>query len=462
MINEKVNVAFWSIIAAIFLTVLKLVVGITTRSLGIISEAIHSAIDLGAALITFFAVKISDKPADETHHYGHGKIENISALIQTILLLFTCGWIIYEALHRIFETNIEVQVNIFSFLVIIVSIVVDIIRSTALMRAAKKYNSQALEADAYHFSSDILSSAVVIIGLISVKFGFALGDSIAALIVSAIIIVISLKLGKRTIEVLMDSAPKGMSEDIEALVLRTHGVVECSHIRVRASGSSYFVDINAGLDKHFSHKEIQDVIDTVKLKVLKSIPNCDVVISTYPACKAQPSSENDKLFNDIRAVVNSLGICINLHHIKIFKTDNVKHAALHIEVNEDMSLDQTHDLSHLIESKILSVIPEISQIDILVESMKQEQIDVEDVTSTSKDIVNNIQILLNKVPHKLNCHDIKVYKRGDKMVAFLHCGLGGEHSNEKIQSITKRIVNKIRRNLSSIEDVYIHVEPIKK
>ena len=201
---EKRKAALSSVIAAIFLTGIKLVVGLMTGSLGILSEAAHSGLDLVAAGMTYFAVKIADKPADREHTYGHGKFENLSALFETLLLFITCGWIIYEALQRIFFHEVHIDVNFWSFAVVITAIVVDYSRSRILFKAARKYNSQALEADALHFSTDILSSAVVIVGLIGAWFGFHKADAFAALVVSGIVIWISLRLGKKTIDMLTD------------------------------------------------------------------------------------------------------------------------------------------------------------------------------------------------------------------------------------------------------------------
>lgn len=161
MIKEKKKVALLSVFAAIFLTGFKLVVGVLTGSLGILSEALHSGLDLIAAVITYFSVRISDKPADKEHNYGHGKIENFSALIETILLVITCVWIIYEAVGRLISGKTQIEVTVWSYIVVISSIIIDISRSRALSKVAKKYNSQALEADALHFSTDIWSSAVV-------------------------------------------------------------------------------------------------------------------------------------------------------------------------------------------------------------------------------------------------------------------------------------------------------------
>lgn len=234
-----------SVLAAAGLTGLKLIVGLLTGSLGILAEAAHSLLDFAAAVTTYFAVRISGKPADPGHHYGHGKVENFSALIETLLLLATCVWIVWEAGRRLFgHTEVDIMVNFWSFAVMVTSIVVDVTRSRMLKRAADKYHSQALEADALHFSTDIWSSSVVILGLICVKVGeYTTGwpflqklDSISALFVAAIMVWISIRLGIRAVQELLDAAPHGKADEITRRVEAMPGVIDCHHVRVRHSG----------------------------------------------------------------------------------------------------------------------------------------------------------------------------------------------------------------------------------
>ena len=241
--REKRSAALSSLVAAVGLTAMKTIVGLLTGSLGILAEAAHSGLDLVAALMTYIAVRISGKPADRTHLYGHGKVENLSALLETLLLFATCGWIVREALHRLFSHKVEVEVTVWSFAVMATSIVIDYSRSRLLARTAKKYNSQALEADALHFQTDVWSSAVVIAGLVCVKLGEwvpSLGwlreaDAVAALGVSALVIWVCWQLGRRTVDALVDSAPAGMEERILAAVSAVPGVQDCHNIRVRYS-----------------------------------------------------------------------------------------------------------------------------------------------------------------------------------------------------------------------------------
>ena len=244
MIKEKKRVALISVLAAIVLTGSKLIIGILTGSLGILSEALHSGLDLVAAVITYISVSISDKPADRNHNYGHGKIENLSALVETILLLITCAWIIYEAVSRLVLGKTHIEVNIWSYIVVISSIIIDINRSRMLSKAAKKHNSQALEADALHFSTDIWSSAVVLFGLICANFGFYFADSVAALGVAIIVLFVSYQLGKRSIDVLLDTAPQNTINIVEQILATFSEVKKYHSLKVRTGGADTFIKFN--------------------------------------------------------------------------------------------------------------------------------------------------------------------------------------------------------------------------
>lgn len=289
-VREKKAAAFSSVIAAVGLTVLKLIVGLVTGSLGILAEAAHSGLDLLAALVTLFAVRASAKPADSDHLYGHGKVENLSALFETLLLLVTCVWIIYEAIQRLFIKTVEVEASAWAFLVMVISIVVDVNRSRLLYRVARKYNSQALEADALHFQTDIWSSSVVILGLVGVRLANAFpswdflrqADSVAALGVAVIVIVVSLQLGKRTIQALLDTAPPGLTEDIKARIEAIPGVADCHRVRLRTSGAHLFVDVHVRLDGSQSLEDAHTLTERVEAVLRQAIPEVDVTVHPEP------------------------------------------------------------------------------------------------------------------------------------------------------------------------------------
>lgn len=282
MEKKKKRVALLSVLAAILLTTFKSIVGLLTGSIGILSEALHSALDMVAAAITYFAVSVSDKPADKDHNFGHGKVENLSAFIETLLLLVTCVWIISEALHRLTSGETMIEVTFWSFAVVITSIVIDFSRARALKKVAKETNSQALEADALHFSTDIWSSSVVLVGLICASFGFFMADAIAALCVAAIVIYISFKLGKRSIEVLLDKVPEDTRLKIEEVMARVTEITTYHDLKVRASGADTFVELNIHVDPQITIEEAHRITEDIEAKIRNVIPRCDVHVHAEP------------------------------------------------------------------------------------------------------------------------------------------------------------------------------------
>jgi cation diffusion facilitator family transporter len=280
--NDKLKVAGLSVFAAIFLTGFKFIVAILTGSLGLLSEALHSGLDLVAAVITYFSVRISDKPPDKEHNFGHGKIENFSAFIETILLFVTCIWIIYEAVHRLVTGKTEIEVNVWSYIVIVTSIIIDISRSRALYRVAKKYNSQALEADALHFSTDIWSSSVVLLGLICAQFGFFFADPVAALIVALIVFFISYRLGKRSMDVLLDKAPRDATMKVEQILQIFPEIKRFHDVKIRTSGADTFVKVNIHLQPDLSLQATHEICDKIEEEIRNSFSRCHVFIHPEP------------------------------------------------------------------------------------------------------------------------------------------------------------------------------------
>lgn len=303
MASEKKDVALISVFAAIFLTGSKLLIGLLTSSLGILSEALHSGLDLVAAIITYFSVRVSDKPADREHNYGHGKIENLSAFIETLLLLVTCIWIIYEAIHRIASgkgLELNSMQTIFSFIVVISSIIIDVWRSRKLYRVAKKHNSQALEADALHFSTDVWSSAVVLVGLVCVKIyewthfpAFYYADSVAALVVAVIVLYVSYQLGKRAVDVLLDKSP----QDVTRIVHETlHGfpeVLKHHGLKARTAGADTFIKFNVHFNPDLSLREVHEVCDKIEKEIKSRILRSEVYIHAEPEETCHLENEED-------------------------------------------------------------------------------------------------------------------------------------------------------------------------
>jgi len=299
--DEKSAAALNSVGAAAFLTGLKVAVGLLSGSLGILAEAAHSGLDLAAAIVTSLAVRAASKPADQDHPYGHGKVENLSALVETLLLLGTCGWIIYESIQRLTSRQVRVDASFWAFAVMAISIAVDVSRSRMLARVAAKHRSQALEADALHFSTDVWSSAVVVFGLAGVKLaqwypGLAFlhqADAVAALVVAAIVVVVSTRLGFRTVQALLDASPSGVAERIKARVEQVDKVLDCHAVRVRRSGPQSFVDLHITLDGGQPLHAAHALTEEVERVVNEILPGADVTVHPEPSPERPKSTQAD-------------------------------------------------------------------------------------------------------------------------------------------------------------------------
>lgn len=309
--QEKRWVALTSLLAAIGITGFKLVVGLLTGSLGIMAEAAHSGLDLVAAAATFWSIRVAGRPADREHPFGHGKVENLSALFQVVLLFVTCIWIFWEAVHRILpheQAKLEnIEITKWSFIVMFTSIAVDYSRSTALAKAARKHNSQALEADSLHFRTDIWSSGAVIIGLALVWLGMAenrswvgthvwglaflkelpldflkYADVFAAISVAVITVWVTWHLAIRTVLALMDTAPSGVDLQIKAAVEALPEIMDCHNVRVRTSGPQVFVDVHVWVDGNQTLAKTHDQMDVIELAICEILPNADVTVHPEP------------------------------------------------------------------------------------------------------------------------------------------------------------------------------------
>ncbi len=361
--KEKNSAAFTSVIAAILLTTFKIIVGVLTGSLGILAEAAHSALDLVATVVTLVAVRISGKPADAEHPFGHGKVENLSALFETLLLLVTCVWIIYEAVQRLFVRPVQVDASIWAFIVMFTSIIIDWNRSRILYRAARKYKSQALEADGLHFRTDIWSSSVVIVGLIGVKLAeifpgldfLHMADSLAALGVAIIVIVVSLELGKRTITGLLDTAPKGMAEQIIAEVERLPGINDCHDVRIRHSGPFTFVDVHILLDGEQTLESAHEITEVVEKTIKKIAPDSDVFVHPEPRNELTPPED---IKQRIKEAVSALPGVADCHNVEVRYSAGDLFVEVHVLMDGGLSLTEAHELTEAVESVITAIVPQ--------------------------------------------------------------------------------------------------------
>ena len=455
---EKRAVAGNSVLAAIAITTLKVIVGITTGSLGILSEAAHSALDLIAAVITLLSVRVSDKPADADHQYGHGKVENFSAFLETGLLLLTCLWIVYEAVKRLFFHHVEIEPSIAAFLVMLFSMATDWWRSRALGRIAVKYESQALEADALHFSTDIWSSGVVMVGLLLVLAGRSYGigwlrdaDPIAALFVAGVVVYVSSRLARKTIDALLDAAPAGVRSRILSAVYQVEGVLEVDHVRIRRAGNRYFADLSVGLSRNLTFQRSEQMTDAVTGAVHRILPDADVVVHSIP--RAQ---RTENIFDRIRAVAARHNF--NVHDVSVQDLAGHLHVEQHLELDERLSLKDAHDRVTVLESEIRGDVPEISSILTHIES---EPATIEPADEIVRDtrLEHRLEYIAEEFPEILDMHEVQVKRVRGRLYVSCHCTFSDELPLSRVHDIQTELEIRIKQETPELFRVLIHPEP---
>jgi len=455
---EKRAVAGSSVLAAIAITALKTLVGVTTGSLGILSEAAHSALDLIAATITLFSVRVSDKPADAEHQYGHGKVENFSAFLETGLLLLTCIWIVYEAVSRLFFRRVEIEPTIPAFVVMFFSMGVDFWRSRALGRIAAKYDSQALEADALHFSTDILSSGVVALGLLLVLLGrgFGIGwlrdaDPIAALFVAGVVVYVSWRLARRTIDALLDAAPAGVRSRIISAVSRVDGLLEVDRVRIRRAGNRYFADLSIGLSRNVTFQRSEQVADAVTDAVHNVLPDADVVVHSVPR-----AVNTENIFDRVRAVATRNNL--NVHDVSVQDLRGNLHVEQHLELDERLSLKDAHDRVTVLETEIRRDVPEISSILTHIES-EPATIEPGDEMVRDARLEKRLKAIAAEFPEILDMHDVQIKRVRGRLYVSCHCTMADDLPLTRVHDISTQLEIRFKQAAPELFRVLIHPEP---
>ncbi|MFZ0480845.1 MAG: cation diffusion facilitator family transporter [Terriglobales bacterium] len=459
MRREKRAVAGNSVLAALMITALKIIVGVATRSLGILSEAAHSALDLIAALVTFFSVRVSDKPADADHQYGHGKVESFSAFIETGLLLLTCAWIVYEALQRLFFHTVDIEPSLYAFGVMFLSMAVDVWRSRALGSMAKKYDSQALEADALHFSTDVWSSAAVIVGLALVYVGRSFhvawlrqADPIAALFVACVVVTVSWRLARRTMDALLDAAPTGARNRILDGIQKVDGVLEVERVRIRKSGSRYFADVSVGLARNFTFQRSEQISDVVTARVREILPDADVMVHSVPRAR-----HTENIFDRIRAVAAHHNFSV--HDISVQDLAGELHVEQHLELDEQLSMKQAHDEVTRLETEMRAEIPEITTILTHIES-EPATIETGEQIVREPGLESRLRDVVKEFPDVMDVHEFQFKKIRDRLYVSCHCTLPDDMPLSRVHDVQTALEIRFKQDAPELFRVLIHPEPL--
>jgi len=453
MAGEKERVALSSIVASGGLTVAKAAVGFATGSLAILTDAAHSLIDLLATVMTYFAVRVGDKPADAEHHYGHGKIESVSALAETALLFVLAAIVIWEAGHRLWEGSHEVEATPIAFAVILGAIVVDFFRSRALTRVAHKTSSEALHADALHFSSDLWASVAVLIGLAGIALGFSWADSVAAIAVSVLICIAAWRLGRKTIGTLTDTAPEGIAERVRNLLARVKGVVAVERVRARKVGPTTFVDLEVATSRTLPLDRVAAIKDEIVQRLRAELGESEAAVTVVPR-----ALDNETVLERVMVIARNLALPV--HHVTVHAIGDKLSVSLDLEVDGSMPLGVAHEIASRLEGAINDELGPDVEVETHIEPLQVEDMAGRDA---SPERIGAVEAALADIAGRLGAvhdvHDVRMRETADGEIVNFHCWVDPALSVHDVHEKVDALERGLRNTFPSIKRVIGHAEP---
>jgi cation diffusion facilitator family transporter len=453
MASAKETVAFTSILASGLLTALKLTVGLLTGSLGILSEAAHSALDCAGTILTFIAIRIGDKPPDHDHPYGHGKVESIAALAETALLFATSAWIIGAAIGRLIHGGAEVEATWSATGVMALSMVIDFFRSRKLTKVARETNSPALEADALHFRSDIYSSGVVILGLGLVYLGYPLGDPIAAIGVAVFVLRAGYRLGRETIETLIDTAPAGIDTVVRNAVEDMADVSRIDRVRGGPRGSSVFVDLEIAVGRTLSLERVAEIKQEVTRRVQCELPDADVLVTTQPL-----ALDDETILDRVQVIAASQGVPV--HHVTVQHVEERISVSFDLEVDGRQTMAQAHVTASALERAIRQELGDEIEVESHIEPLQTDAVAGSELPwADFRRIRDEIEALAEGTPLLIDAHEIRVRATEVGLYLSLHCHVPPESSVEHAHDAVSELEQKIRRKIAGVRRIIVHAEP---
>jgi len=457
---QKRRVALHSMMAAGAMTLLKLAAGLLSGSLGVLSDAAHSALDLVGVTLTFFSVQVSDRPADEDHTYGHGKVENLTAFGEAGLMAVSCAWIIWEAMQRIVRQSVVLHHSLWPVLVLLTSIGVDWWRSRRLRTVAERTGSPALATDAFHFASDIWSTVAVLCGLAATWIGERLGigwlrfaDPFAAVLVSLMILRMTLHLGRETVAVLMDEVPAETRQRLVAEVERVEGVLAVEQARVRRSGGSYFADLTLALPRRYTFEHTGELVRAATEAVHRALPTADVVIHTVPR-----EARAESIFDRVRAVAARNNVSV--HELSVQSHHGRLRVEQHVELDENMPLLKAHGFVSSLEAEILRETPEIDSVLTHIESEPATIEQPEEMVEVDRKIEQMLRTTAALFDEIKDVHEIVVGRTVDHISLTCHCTLPDELPMLRVHEVITALEDRFKVECPEVYRVTIHPEPV--
>jgi cation diffusion facilitator family transporter len=426
---------------------LKLGVGLSANSLGLVSEAIHSGTDLVAALLTFFAIGVAGRPADPSHQYGHGKAEHLAALAEAAFLAGASVFIAYQALGRLFGEGAETVDATWWVLVVVVAVIaLDASRALVSWRTSRRYGSAALASNALHFAGDLAGSTAVLVGLLFARAGYPNGDSVAALFVAVLVLAAATRLIRGNVDVLMDRAPAGAEDAARAAIAALGPSVELRRLRMRHAGGRQFADVVIGVSPVAAVGQGHAAADAVEEALERALPGSDVVVHVEP-------TEDTGLQERIHAAALAVSDVREIHNLRIVAVGGRQELSLHLKLPGDLTLEAAHDVAEELERAIREAVPEVDSV----------QTHLEPLTEPSEARVENFDsAVVERIVREVTGQrprELRFLRTDEGLVALLTLGLDGRSRLDDAHARASEIEELVRREQPEIVDVIVHTEP---
>ena len=448
--------AFAALAVTSILTIVKVTVWAVTDSLAVLSQAVDSALDLVALGMVYVAVRVAGKPADEQHHYGHAKAENLVAFTQTLLLGAVVVAVAFQAVGRLAGDSVGVDAPIYAIALFGISAAIDVVRVRWLAAAARAERSEALRAGALNLSFDIGTALVTLASLLLVNAGVERADAIGALIVGTAVGIAAWRLGKRSVDVLMDRVPDVAVASIEAAASDAPGVAETRRIRVRGSGKQLFADVTVAAGRTASLERAHDIAENVEREIARVAPGADVVVHV------EPSSETTDLLERVQAAAGRQEGVTEVHNVLLqaFERDGERklHVTLHAKVAPSTPLEEAHDMSDRIERAVKEELGAEVRVDTHIEPLQPTSVGA-DVTALRRDVVDAVRRLALQEEEVVDCHEVLVADVGGELSVVAHVRGRGTLPLTRIHEASERIESRLHATHPEVGPVLIHFEP---
>jgi cation diffusion facilitator family transporter len=442
------RVALGAVFIGVALLVAKLVVGVLTGSLGILSEAVHSLLDLAASIFTLAAVRTARKPAVREHPYGHGRAENVAAFAEGILLLITSAGIAFEAVRRLAAGGVSVNPAGYAFALLIVTLLIEGGRAVVLRRVGRLASSDALLADATNRVGDVLATVAVLAGLLGVRMGLTWADSIAALLVAAVIGRAAAQLAWRSGDILIDRAAGGAERQLRSVIQDVSGVREIRSVRVRRSGPNLIGDASIATRRMLSVEAAGALSDEVKRKARSVLPTLELSVLL------EGQERQGDLVERIHAAAARNGGVRDLHNVTVEReTDGSLHLTMHAKLPGDMTLAAASQASAALEETLRGELPDAARIDVHLEPLEPHVVSGEDVTARRAQLAARMREIVESHPEVRRCVDVELSDRHQRIHAHVVAEVDGDISLEQAHRIETELEEMIRRAFPEVHEV---------